>query len=227
MQSHWDADLHGLSASSLLEGAEREMMAVAGAPYRLADPLSKIAGHYAAIIVDTRLSFSLLTEMALVAASDAIIPVEPRYLETVGMLSVLSKINDIREGWRHPELRVGGILVTKMDTRVKGHNRLLEKLKAHKILGRMLYRVIPANEAVSYAHRDHRSVFSFDPKAPASKAYAHMGGKILRQMAKRTSVGRWRCCEAAPRSLFKMDSGVYRSCGEQRSRKSRHHRAIR
>jgi len=111
------------------------MMGVAGAPYRLADPLSKLAGHYAAIVIDTRPSFSLMTEMALVAATDALIPVEPRYLETVGLLSVLSKINDIREGWRRPDLRVGGILVTKMDTRVRGHvhyrldeNQLIQRL---------------------------------------------------------------------------------------------------
>ena len=137
VQSHWDVDLHVLPASPLLESAKREMMGVAGAPYRLADPLSKLAGHYAAIVIDTRPSFSLMTEMALVAATDALIPVEPRYLETVGLLSVLSKINDIREGWRRPDLRVGGILVTKMDTRVRGHvhyrldeNQLIQRLGA-------------------------------------------------------------------------------------------------
>jgi chromosome partitioning protein len=184
VQSHWDADLHVLPASPLLEGAERELMGMAGAPYRLADPLSKVTGHYAAIIIDTRPSFSLMTEMALVAATDAIIPVEPRYLETVGLLSVLSKINDIREGWRRPDLRVGGILVTKMDTRVKGHNHLLDELKAHNVLGKMLCGVIPANEAVSYAHRDHQSVFNYDPKAPASKAYAHLVGTLMRRLAK-------------------------------------------
>ena len=183
VQSHWDADLHVLPASPLLEGAEREMMGVAGAPYRLADPLSKLAGHYAAIVIDTRPSFSLMTEMALVAATDALIPVEPRYLETVGLLSVLSKINDIREGWRRPDLRVGGILVTKLDTRVRGHRHLLDELKNHNVLGKMLCGVIPANEAVSYAHRDHQNVFSYDPKAPASKAYAQLVGTLMRHLA--------------------------------------------
>ncbi len=75
VQSHWDVDLHVLLASHLLEGTEREMMSVAGAPYRLADPLSKLAGRYAVIIIDARPSFSLMTEMALVAATDALIPV--------------------------------------------------------------------------------------------------------------------------------------------------------
>jgi len=184
VQSNWDADLHVLPASPMLEGAERELMRVAGAPYRLADPLSRIAGQYAAVIIDTRPSFSLLTEMGLLAATDAIVPVEPRYLETVGLMSVIEKINEIREGWRHPNLRISGILVTKMDTRIRGHNHLLDELKAHSVLGKLLIGVIPANEAVSYAHHHHLSVFNYDPKAPASKAYAQLVGTLVRRLAK-------------------------------------------
>jgi chromosome partitioning protein len=184
IQSNWDANLHVLPASPMLEGAERELMRVAGAPYRLADPLSRIAEHYAAVIIDTRPSFSLLTEMGLLAATDAIVPVEPRYLETVGLMSVIEKINEIREGWRHPNLRISGILVTKMDTRIRGHNHLLDELKAHSVLGKLLIGVIPANEAVSYAHHNHQSIFNYDPKAPASKAYAQLVGTLVRHMAK-------------------------------------------
>jgi chromosome partitioning protein len=168
----------------MLEGAERELMGIAGAPYRLAEPLSRIANRYAAIIIDTRPSFSLMTEMGLIAASDAIVPVEPRYLETVGLMSVIGKINDIREGWRQPNLHVSGILVTKMNTRVRGHNHLLDELKGHSVLGKLLLGVVPANEAVSYAHQSHLSVFSYDPKAPASKAYAQFVGKLVQRIAK-------------------------------------------
>jgi cellulose biosynthesis protein BcsQ len=56
----------------MLEGTERELMGIAGAPYRLAEPLSRIANRYAAIIIDTRSSFSLMTEMGLIAATDAL-----------------------------------------------------------------------------------------------------------------------------------------------------------
>ena len=163
--SNWDNDLRVLPASPLLESAERELIAVAGAPYRLADPLRKIAHQYAAIVIDTRPSFSLMTEMALLAATDAIIPVEPRYLETVGLMSALQKINAIREGWRHPTLRVSGILVTKMDKCVRGHNQLLEELQGHSVLGRLICGVIPANEAFTYSHHRNQSLFTYDPRA--------------------------------------------------------------
>jgi chromosome partitioning protein len=183
VQSQWDADLHVLPASPMLEGAERELMGVAGAPYRLADPLSKITNQYAAVIIDTRPSFSLMTEMGLLAATDAIVPVEPRYLETVGLTSVIQKINDIREGWRHPNLRVSGLLVTKMDNRIRGHNHLLSELKAHPVLGKLLLGVIPANEAVSYAHRNHQSLFNYDPRASASKAYIQVVASLVRYLS--------------------------------------------
>ena len=166
--------MHVLPASPLLEQAERELQGTAGAPYRLADPLAKIAPHYAAVVIDTRPSFSLMTEMALITATDAIVPVEPRYLETVGLLSVIGKINEIREGWRIQNLRIRGLLVTKMDRRVRGHRQLLDELKEHPMLGKLLLGVIPMNEAISYAHREHRSIFTYDPRSAASRAYANV-----------------------------------------------------
>jgi chromosome partitioning protein len=182
--STWDENLHVLPASPLLESAERELIGVAGAPYRLADPLNKLANQYAAVVIDTRPSFSLMTEMGLLAATDAIVPVEPRYLETVGLMSVINKIQEVREGWRHPNLHIRGILVTKLDMRVRGHKQLLEELKAHPVLGKLICGVIPANEAVSYAHHNHQSIFAYDPQCPASKAYAQLVGQFVRQMAK-------------------------------------------
>ncbi|MCU0462968.1 MAG: ParA family protein [Anaerolineae bacterium] len=184
VQSTWDENLHVLPASPMLEGAERELMGVAGAPYRLAEPLSRIANRYAAVVIDTRPSFSLMTEMGLIAATDAIVPVEPRYLETVGLMSVIGKINDIRDGWRQPNLRVSGILITKMNNRIRGHNHLLTELKSHSVLGNLIMGVVPANEAVSYAHQNHQSIFDYDYKSPASKAYMQFVAKLVYRILK-------------------------------------------
>jgi chromosome partitioning protein len=180
--SHWDDNLHVLPASPLLEGAERELIGVPGAPYRLANPLQQISQHYATVVIDTRPSFSLMTETALLAATDALIPIEPRYLESVGLQSVINKINDIREGWRHHALQVSGIIITKMDKRVRGHVELLESLREHHVLGQLIRGVIPVNEAVAYAHHAHLSVFEYDARCAASQAYAELVGELVKQM---------------------------------------------
>jgi hypothetical protein len=67
---------------------------------------------------------------------------------------------------------------------IRGHNHLLDELKTHSVLGKLLISVIPSNEAVSYAHHNHLSIFNYDPKAPASKAYAQLVGTLVRRMAK-------------------------------------------
>jgi len=51
-------------------------------------------------------------------------------------------------------------------------------------LGKLLLGVIPANEAVSYAHRNHQSLFSYDPRASASKAYVQVVGTLVRYLSK-------------------------------------------
>ena len=64
-----------------------------------------------------------------------------------------------------------------MDRRVKGHKQLLDELKAHTVLGQLVCGVIPANDAVSYFHHHHLSVFNYDPKA-----YAQMISKLVHQI---------------------------------------------
>jgi len=71
-----------------------------------------------------------------------------------------------------------------MDNRIRGHSHLLAELKAHPVLGKLLLGVIPANEAVSYAHRNHQSLFSYDPRASASKAYAQVVASLVRYLSK-------------------------------------------
>jgi cellulose biosynthesis protein BcsQ len=123
--------------------------------------------------------------MALIASTDALIPIEPRYLETIGLLSVINKINEIREGWCALELHVGGLVVTKMDARIKGHHQLLDDLRGHALLGKLICGIIPANEAVSYAHHNHQSIFAYDPKVPASRAYAELVVTLVRRLTAR------------------------------------------
>lgn len=182
VESAWDENLHVLPGSALLESAERELVGIPGAPYRIQNPLNVIGSSYAAVIIDTRPSFSLMTEMGLLAATHALIPVEPRYLETVGLLSVVGKINEIREGWRHPELRVSGILVNKMDVRIRGHVQMLDGLKKHPTLGQLICGIIPSNEAITYSHHQHQSVFDYDANCLASHAYAKLIGLLAPQV---------------------------------------------
>lgn len=182
VQSTWDEDLHVLPGSSFVDNAERELFSVPGAPYLLGDSLKHVARNYAAVFIDTRPSFSLMTEMALVAATDVLIPLEASYLETVGLQNIINKVQQIRDGWRVPNLRISGVLVTKLDKRSSGQMKMYEGYNTHPTIGRLMLGAVPANEAVKYAHGEHMSVFDYDPQCAASAAYADITGKVVKMM---------------------------------------------
>lgn len=177
--SHWQDNLHVLPATARLQEAQRLLGGTPGAPFRLSNAISSVRAHYAAIVFDTQPSFSLLTEMALLASDVVYVPVEPRYLETAGLQQIIHGINDIREGWQHHDLHVGGLLITKMDARIRGHRAMVEHLRKHEQLGSLVTDVIPVNEAVTYSHHNHTSIFQYDRRCGASRAYARFVNHVL------------------------------------------------
>ena len=182
VQSHWDEGLHVLPGSSWLDETERRLVSVSGAPFRLARALEPIRSFYHAIVIDTRPSYTLMTQMAVLAGTEAIIPIEPRYLEGMSLNEAMREIATIRDGWRFNDIRIGGILLTKVDKRIRGHQQSVEVLQNHETLGQLICGVIPANEEISYAHANHMSVLEYNPKATASKAYAKVAIALTQRM---------------------------------------------
>jgi len=181
VQSHWDEYLHVLPGSEWLDETENRLFSANGAPYRLANALKVIAPLYKAIVIDTRPSYTLMTRMAVLAGTDAIIPVEPRYLENLALTHAIREIVNIRDGWRFNNIQVSGIIVTKMDKRIKGHQQALQTLKDSSY-GSMLMGVVPANEDITYSHFANRSVIEFNPRAAASRAYIDISLRLAQKM---------------------------------------------
>lgn len=178
--SEWHDNLHVLGGNEFLDTAEQQLIGVTGAPYRLANAVNELAPHYAAIFIDTRPSFSLMTEMALIAGTDVIIPIEAKFLETVGLNRIIAKVTEVREGWPTTALKVSGIVVTKFDKRARGQREMLEQISGHPNYHNYMMGVIPMNESITYSHAQMQSVFDYDPTCAASHAY----GEVVARMSK-------------------------------------------
>lgn len=180
--STWDGSLHVLPASSWLDETENRLFSVNGAPFRLAKALKPFLPYYHAVVIDTRPSYTLMTKMAILAGTDAIIPIEPRYLENASINKAFHEITDIRDGWGYNDIQISGVLVTKMDKRIKGHRDLLGVLQQNSTLGHLLCGVIPANEDITYSHANHMSVMQYNPRATASQAYAKLSIALVKRI---------------------------------------------
>ena len=179
--SRGDARVHVLPASQSLEAVQSELLGQGDGVYRLRSALRAVEDNYAAIVFDTQPAFSLLTQQALAAADWVYIPLEPRYLDTIGLQAIIQQIGTIRTRWSLDGLRVGGLLLTKYDRRMRGHVELAGQLRSQAVFGPLLRGVIPVNEVVTYAQHQGMSLYAFAPKSGAAQAY----GQMVRGLAQR------------------------------------------
>jgi chromosome partitioning protein len=94
-----------------------------------------------------------------------------RFLETVGLQAIVEKIQDVRASWEIP-LRLTGILPVKYDQRVTLERENLELYISHAFYGPRLFKTqIPVNVTISYAHDACESIFVYDDRSMAARAY--------------------------------------------------------
>jgi chromosome partitioning protein len=182
--STWDQDLHVLPGSPTLDGVNARLAEDHGFAVRLRHALRSVADRYDWVVIDTMPSFSRLTTLAMVAATDIVIPVEMRFLETIGLQAIVEKIRDVRQSWEIP-VRLTGVLPVKYDQRVNLERENLELYASNAFYGPRLFRTpIPVNVAISYAHDACTSIFTYDERSNAARSYMgfvrELVGRILR-----------------------------------------------
>ena len=182
--STWDEDLHVIPGSPMLDGVNARLAEDHGFAARLRQALRGVADRYDWVVIDTMPSFSRLTTLAMVAATDIVIPVEMRFLETIGLQAIVEKITEVQQAWEIP-LRLTGILPVKYDQRVNLERESLELYLSHPFYGpRLFASPVPANVAISYAHDALESIFTYDDRSNAARAYMAFVKELLHRIYK-------------------------------------------
>lgn len=122
------ADLRLLPAAPRLAGAEMELAPEPGRERRLAELLAALEGGFSYIIVDTPVSFGLLTLNALVACDEVMAPAQPSHFSSVAVDHLLEIIELVKEEL-NPRLALTGLIPTMLDRRRKNGARFIEGLE--------------------------------------------------------------------------------------------------
>ena len=83
---------------------------------RLRKQLQQGAGEYDFVLLDCPPDINVLTQSALVAASEVIIPVDVGFFSITGLSRMMKIIKQVRNAY-NPELEILGVLATKYDSR--------------------------------------------------------------------------------------------------------------
>lgn len=169
-------------ASIRLSLTERALHLQSRREYVLQQILAPVAAQYDVVLIDTQPASSNLVHNALVAAQEVIIPVEPEPLAVESLGLMLDQIDEVRESGLNPQLRVGGVLVTQMDTRMTLHRDLLSEIREQFGADLPVFAtVIRRSSKIAESQARHQSILQYDPKGTGATSYRALAEEISRE----------------------------------------------
>jgi chromosome partitioning protein len=159
-----------------LASAEAQLMNKLGRELRLRDQLLSVADHYDFIMIDTPPSLGVLTINALVAASKVIIPTEARFFSLQGLQMLEESIEEIL--YLNPRLEVLGILLSKMDRRLKEERQVAEYLRQRWGV-RVFGTEVSTNSKILEAGSAGTSVFHYQGAEKAVETYLALADEVM------------------------------------------------
>jgi chromosome partitioning protein len=168
-----------LPANNALSGVELALVQTIGRETVLRQYIEKVKPLYDWIIIDTNPSLGLLTINALAAADSVIIPVVPKFLDAKGLELLLKSVAQIRRQI-NPNLSIGGILLTMVDTRAKLTREIISLIEGAyggkiTIFGEYIPRSVRAAETSA----NGVSIFTHDPNGKVAAAYESLVREVL------------------------------------------------
>ena len=174
-----------------LAGSEIELVTMVARESRLREALSTAALDELDVdyvFIDCPPSLGLLTVNALVAAPEALIPIQCEYYSLEGLGQLLSNINLVR-AHLNPTLTVSTILLTMYDARTKLADQVTAEVRQH--FGEQVLRtVIPRSVKVSEAPGYGQTVLAYEPGSRGAMSYLDAAREIAIRGAQRDGTQR-------------------------------------
>ena len=152
-------NLYGIGSNVNLSGAAIELATVDNREKYLKTVLDDVKDEYDYIFIDSPPSLGLLSLNCLVASDFIIIPMQCEYFAMEGLSLLIQTISSVQHSL-NPNLKIGGILFTMYDSRIKLANEVVRNVTSY--FGDKVFRtVIPRNVALSEApsHSVHINLY--------------------------------------------------------------------
>lgn len=184
-------NLDVVPADRQLSNAEKVLISEVGRETRLRTKLRDFAKsvftkRYDVVLVDCPPSLDLVTLNALVAATDMVVPVQPKLYSLKGMARLGETVATIHSQL-NVQIKLLGILVCMFD-RTASLDVIVHKLLRDKIsreYGDFVFRtVIGKSVAVSEAETDGRPVVLHSPGSSAARAYEQVAQELWERLGR-------------------------------------------
>jgi chromosome partitioning protein len=158
-----------LPSNATLKDIEPELMVDVNGRIRLKERLAPVLEKYDYIIIDTPPTVGIYMQGPLIAATEVIIPVDVGYFSLQGIRQLLEEIQKVRSHF-NPDLQIGGILLTKFDSRTS-LSKQVEGVLRKGFKEQALKTMIRVNVDIIRSQAERKSIFAYDFASSGAKDY--------------------------------------------------------
>ncbi|MGL5022289.1 MULTISPECIES: ParA family protein [Bacteria] len=174
-----------LPADCMLEAANLDFSSVIGREHLLAKALRHVENDYDICVIDTAPSLSLLTLNSLAAANRVYIPLGSGFFELKGASILMDAIKQIKDGLNE-ELEIGGMFITRHDSRTKISNDVINKVK--DVYGsNIMDTIIRNNIALVESAAAGQSIFEYKNSSIGAEDYKNLCLEIIKKEGIKTN----------------------------------------
>lgn len=174
-------NLHIITADDRLSNASSLLDQKRGREYKLKKRLKFTAENYDFIIIDTQPVLDTLTDNALIAANNFLVPVSPTYLSMEGFNKVRGTVAEIREALGE-DIPLLGILLTRCDYRNGAEVEGIEQLRDY-FKDKVFNSEIRINTSLNKAQSAGKTIFEFAPYSTGATYYENLTQEYLKRIS--------------------------------------------
>jgi chromosome partitioning protein len=180
----WDKgdNLDIIPANNSLRDIETELVGSVDGRLRLQARLIPILDDYDFIIIDTPPTLGVYTQAPLIASTEVLIPVDVGYFSLQGIRQILEDIEKIRVHY-NTGLQIGGILLTKFDSRTILSKQVEETLR-RSFKEKAFKTVIKVNVDLVRSQINRKSIFAFDETSSGARDYLSLIEEVVGNVVK-------------------------------------------
>lgn len=134
------------------------------------------ANSYDFVLIDCSPSLNLINQLALIYATELIIPISMDYLALIGAAQVLENINILAEQLGN-EIELVGVVPTFVDQRKNITAQTM--LTIERTYGDKVLPSIRIDTKIEQSIAAHKTIFEYDPRSKGAEDYTHLSEVLL------------------------------------------------
>lgn len=182
IQTEWE-NLAITPGDKDLYNTEGALSTKIGREFIVKNALALAGTHYDFILFDCPPNLGALTLNALVASDYCIVPCEMSVLAFEGVTDLLETLETITERL-NPQLRILGVVFTRVDLRNVTMNDVIEKSLRDYFKGPIFKTQITVNTDLNKAQLEGQPIIAFAPSASGSHNYRALTEEVLKKLRK-------------------------------------------